>query len=141
MTQHGFRAGRQLLNHIYTIMEFLEHAANVDVIYLDSAKAFDKVDIGIALRKLNSIGISGKMLAFFESFLKARTQSVCVNGCIFMSHPFLPGVPQGSVLGPLVFLIMIRDIDENLVNSLASSFADDTLMLKRIIHMVSCKTT
>ena len=117
-------------------MEFLEHGANVDVIYLDFAKAFDKVDIGIALQKLNSIGISGKMLAFFESFLKARAQFVCVNGCIFMSHPVLSEVPQGSVLGPLVFLIMLRDTDENLLNSLESSFADDTLMLKRIIHMV-----
>ena len=105
-------------------MEFLEHGANVDVIYLDSAKAVDKVDIGITLRKLNSIGIPGKMLAFFESFLKARTQSVCVNGCMFMPHPVLSGVPQGSVFGPLIF--MIRDIDKNLLNSLASSFVDDT---------------
>ena len=96
-SQHGFRAGRscssRLLDHFSSIPENLENGANVDVIYLDFAKAFDKVDIDIALEKLKSNGISGKMLSFFEAFLKARTQLVCVSGCSPKSNPVTSGVP------------------------------------------------
>ena len=128
-SQHGFRAGR-LLGNFCSILENLENGANVDIIYLDFAKAFDKVDIGIALEKFKSNRISGKMLSFFEAFFKARTQSVCVNGCSSKSCPVTSGVPQGSVL------VMIGDMDEGIANALLSSFADDTRLLKHIAQLI-----
>ena len=125
----------QLLDHFCSILENLENGANVDVIYLDFAKAFDEVDIGIALEQLKSNRISSKMLSFFKAFLKARTQSVCLNGCSSKSHPVTSGVLEGSVLGPLVFL-MIGDIDEGIENALLSSIADDTRLLKCIVQLL-----
>ena len=104
-SQHRFRAGRsclsQLLDNFYSILEKLENGANVDVIYLDFVKAFDKVDIGIAIAKLKSMEFLVRYSVFLSLFLLERTQSACVNGCISKSHPVIPGVPQGSVLGLL----------------------------------------
>ena len=138
--QDGFRAKRsclsQLLEHFYTVLECLENGANVDVVYLDFAKAFDKVDIGIALEKLRSLGIFGKLLTFFECFLRNRHQAVCVNGVLSDHRPVISGVPQGSVLGPLIFLVMLSDIDKDVKYSFVSSFADDTRLLKRIVHYI-----
>jgi len=134
--QHGFRAGRsclsQLLSHYDTITEMLEQGLNVDVIYLDFAKAFDKVDIEIALRKLKRLGIGGELGKWLYSFLTGRSHAVTVEG--ILSNPFkvLSGVPQGSVLGPLLFLILIGDIDRYTVSSVVSSFADDTRIGKGI---------
>eukprot|EP00794_Sanderia_malayensis_P005009 gene5009-5667_t len=125
--QHGFRSGRsclsQLICHFDRITSVLEDGKFADLIYLDSAKAFDK---GIVLGKLKSLGINGRLGRWFQAFLFNRKQSVLVNGK--KSHPsvVLSGVPQGSVLGPLIFPVPIGDIDEEVVNAFISSFADDT---------------
>ena len=97
----------------------------MDTIYLDFSKAFDKVDHTILVEKLHLLGVGGKLINWIHSFLTARYQSVIVNG--FLSEPahVKSGVPQGSVLGPLLFLVLISDINDN-VNSRVSSFADDT---------------
>ena len=135
-SQHGFRKGRscvsQLLNHYDKILSLLESGLNVDVIYLDFAKAFDKVDHAIVLSKLSLLGIKGKLLDWIKSFLTDRTQYVVVNG--FLSDPckVISGVPQGSVLGPLLFLVLIGDIDADINSSFLSSFADDTRVGKGI---------
>ena len=135
-SQHGFRKGRscvsQLLNHYDKILSLLESGLNVDVIYLDFAKAFDKVDHAIVLTKLSLLGIKGKLLDWIKSFLTDRTQYVVVNG--FLSDPckVISGVPQGSVLGPLLFLVLIGDIDADINSSFLSSFADDTRVGKGI---------
>ena len=135
-TQHGFRAGRscvsQLLSHYDKIIDILETGANVDTIYLDFAKAFDKVDHGIVLKKLSLLGIQGKLLIWIKSFLSERTQMVLVNGVLSDPAPVLSGVPQGSVLGPLLFIILMGDIDKNIVHSFLSSFADDTRLLRKV---------
>ena len=129
-SQHGFRIGRsclsQLLTHYDNIISLLESGVNVDTIYLDFAKAFDKVDHSIVLKKLSLIGIRGKILSWIESFLTNRTQKVMVNGFLSEPAPVISGVPQGSVLGPLLFLILIGDIDRDISNAFISSFADDT---------------
>lgn len=138
-SQHGFRCGRsclsQLLAHFDHVTRLLEEGKAVDVIYLDFSKAFDKVDIGVTLRKLNSLGIKGKLGRWLQCFLTGRMQSVMVDGNLSNPKPVLSGVPQGSVLGPLIFLVLIGDIDLNIVSSFMSSFADDT----RVGHGISNK--
>lgn len=135
-SQHGFRSGRsclsQLLSHYDKILNILAEDSNVDVIYLDFAKAFDKVDFTIALKKMKNIGIDGKILRWISAFLHYRTQTVVVNGIHSSPAPVLSGVPQGSVLGPLIFLILMGDIDSRLNFSTLSSFADDTRVLSGI---------
>ena len=134
--QHGFRIGRsclsQLLAHYDRIVSLLESGVNVDTIYLDFSKAFDKVDHTILLKKLSLIGIRGKVLKWIESFLTSRTQRVMVNGVLSEPAPVLSGVPQGSVLGPLLFLVLIGDIDSDILSSFVSSFADDTRFFRGI---------
>ena len=129
-SQHGFRAGRsclsQLLDHYDKILSLLEKGLNVDSIYLDFAKAFDKVDHNIVLNKLSLLGVRGKLLQWIKSFLASRTQKVVVNGVLSEECAVISGVPQGSVIGPLLFLILLGDIDSNIAASFLSSFADDT---------------
>ena len=138
-SQHGFRAGRsclsQLLSHYDRILELLEEGVNVDVIYLDFAKAFDKVDFGVTLKKLNDMGICGKVGHcghWIYSFLTNRSQTVLVNQARSTQAEVKSGVPQGSVLGPLLFLVLIGDIDKDVASAFLSSFADDTRVGSRI---------
>ena len=129
-SQHGFRRQRsclsQLLSHFEKVLSKLEADENVDVIYLDFAKAFDKVDHNILLQKLRSLGIHGKLYDWIASFLLDRSQQVSVNGHLSEKVHVKSGVPQGSVLGPLLFLILMSDIDCEILDSFLSSFADDT---------------
>ena len=107
----------------------------MDVIYLDFAKAFDKVDHGITLQKLKAFGIHGNLGRWIFTFLTNRTQAVIVDGRRSMPKPVISGVPQGSVLGPLLFLVLIGDIDQNVATAFLSSFADDTRVGNKISNM------
>ncbi len=131
-SQHGFRAGRscvsELLSHYDEIINILESGSNVDTIYLDFAKAFDKVDHGIVLKKLSLSGVRGKLLQWIKSFLSSRTQTVLVNGLLSTPAPVTSGVPQGSVLGPLLFNIYLNDLLYVLNNTHTCNFADDTTL-------------
>ena len=98
----------------------------MDAIYLDFSKAFDKVDHNILLKKIRSVNVSGKILEWIREFLQNREQRVRVSGVLSNSKKVVSGVPQGSVLGPLLFLIMIRDIDKETLNAMVGIFADDT---------------
>ena len=112
--QHGFRSGRscltQLLHHFDDAMESLTNNLDFDSIYLDFAKAFDKVDHEILMKKLQLYGIHPKMINWIRSFLTNRMQGVVVNGQISFLAMIISGVPQGTVLGPIIFLIFINDI-------------------------------
>ena len=135
-SQHGFHAGRSCLNqqiaHLDRILSLIEEGANVDVIYLDFAKAFDKVDHSVLLHKLKCFGIQGSVGRWIYSFLTNRNQSLIVDGHKSDPCPVISGVPQGSVLGPILFLILISDIDADTTSSFSSSFADDTSIGKGI---------
>ena len=134
--QHGFRKGRStlthLLNHIDEILQSILDGQEHDVIYLDFAKAFDKVDHEILINKLKLCGIAGNLLCWITNFLENRYQFVNISGCRSFMALVLSGVPQGSVLGPILFLIYINDLEDCLQDSVSRSFADDTRLSKRI---------
>ena len=140
--QHGFRAGRsclsQLLAHQLNIFDQLCEGKDVDVVYLDLKKAFDKVDHGILLHKLRLLGVRGRLLDWITEFLRDRKQYVAVDGAVSAASEVISGVPQGSVLGPLLFLIHIGDLNERVQHCTVTSFADDTRVVKSIKVMEDC---
>ena len=144
--QHGFRALRstltQLLSFWDSILEKLEDDAGVDVIYTDFSKAFDKVETGVLLHKIKDCKVTGKVGCWLASFLdsESRQQAVVVDGAVSSLSPVISGVPQGTVLGPVLFLIHIRDIASELSpSSLATSFADDTRVQRGVRTQQDCE--
>ena len=128
--QHGFRSNRSclshLIQHIEDVLDDLEKGHNADVLYLDYSKAFDKVCHLTLLQKLSSYGIRGDLLDWIRSFLMGRTQSVIVDGVPSNPGPVRSGVPQGTVLGPLLFVLYINNLPDNVLHSRSKMFADDT---------------
>ena len=110
----------------------------VDVIYLDFSKAFDKVDHNILLAKLRCYGVTGKVYDWIESFLRGRKQAVVVDGKKSQFVDVESSVPQGTVLGPVFFIIYAMDMISNARNSKPLTFADDTKLIKAICTML-CK--
>ena len=136
---YGFRSGRSCLSALLDVFDDLMHMLSsdttVDMIYLDFSKAFDKVDHGVLLHKLRDLGITGKLGIWF---LTNRTHYVRLPGGISKDSPVLSGVPQGTVLGPLLFLIMISDINKGTTSSKLVSLADDTQVYSNIAEADDC---
>ena len=133
--QYGFISGRstvtQLLRYLDKCVETIVDGSVVDSIYLDFQKAFDTVPHRRLIGKLKSYGVSGEILSWVMAFLYDRNQVVKVNGTESDSAPVISGIPQGSVLGPLLFVIYINDLPE-LLNSESFMFADDTKLFRTI---------
>jgi len=108
------------------------------VVFLDLAKAFDKVPHKRLLEKLNKHGIGGKLLSVIGNWLSNRKQRVCIKGRWSKCITVWSGVPQGSVLGPLLFLIFINDLEED-INSNILKFADDTKIFKEVRCSTDCR--
>lgn len=129
--QHGFRRNRscttQLLLTVSDLTRLYDSNTQVDIGVLDFSKAFDVVNHRKLLAKLQHYGIQGKTLQWIRSFLEDRSQQVVVNGTSSKPAPVLSGVPQGTVLGPILFLIYINDITEG-IRSKLRLFADDALL-------------
>ena len=121
------------------ILLHLEHSKFVDSIYLDFSKAFDKCNHGIILKKLAKLGIQGNLLRWIECFLRRRKQCVVIDGHKSETVWVISGVPQGSLLGPLLFLVLIYDITNGINYSILSSFADDKKLWRGIKVNQECQ--
>ena len=135
--QHGFRKKHscltQLVAHTTYILESLVEGKEVDTIYLDYSKAFDRIDHCILLQKLKFYQLPPKYINWIKSFLKDRTQFVYHNEARSFESAVGSGVPQGSVLGPLLFIVFINDLVDHISSSQVYTFADDT----KIVHQIN----
>ena len=134
--QHGFVPGRstqtQLMEHYMDVFEALSEGVRIDTVYLDFAKAFDKVDHNILMRKVEKHRIRGRVGKWIREFLTGRKYRVVANGEMSEIQSVLSGVPQGTVLAAVLFIIMMSDIDEEVEGSCVGSFADDTKVRRMI---------
>ena len=108
------------------------------MVYLDFSKAIDKVDPGILLHKLKALGITGNLGMGFYNFLPNRSHFVRLPGGISADSPVLSGVPQGTALEPLLFLIMISDINKDISEYNLTSCADDTRIYTKNYDVSYC---
>ncbi|MES9904902.1 MAG: reverse transcriptase family protein [Sedimenticola sp.] len=146
-SQHGFRSRRscesQLVQFVHDLSSNLDRAHNkghrqTDIIIMDFAKAFDKVPHRRLLHKLKHYGIRGLANNWICSFLTGRTQKVVLDGVASEPADVISGVPQGSVLGPVLFLLYINDLPDN-INSSVRLFADDCVLYRNIHTDSDCQ--
>jgi hypothetical protein len=135
--QHGFMKGKSTTSQIITVIanihKIFDNKDKTDVIYFDLAKAFDSVPHNLLLHKLQSFGIHGTLLKWIGDYLTNRQQRVTCDGQNSSWRPVSSGVPQGSILGPILFIIYINDLPDILSpETLCAIFADDTKIYRRI---------
>ena len=127
--QHGFVPGRSCATQLLLVLEdwskMLQGGTPIDTIYLDFSKAFDKIPHKRLVVKLAAYGIRDEVLGWISRFLENRHQRVTVDWVLSDLAPVKRVIPQGSVLGPLLFVIFINDLPKA-VNSTVKVFADDT---------------
>lgn len=142
--QHGFVAGRSTVTNLLCVSQYiansLDRRLQCDVIYTDFSKAFDRLDHGILLTKLRKIGLSPDLLSVFKSFLCNRKQFVSFRGHRSSIISVTSGVPQGSILGPLLFNIFVNDIVDNLDDDVhCLLYADDLKLYSQITCIHDCR--
>ena len=133
--QHGFRPNHSCQSQLISFVEDIQFSMNnhkqVDLLFLDFSKAFDTVPHMRLLNKLSFYGIQGPILQWIRSWLTQRKQKVVVDGESSSATIVKSGVPQGTVLGPLMFLVYINDINESISSSIRL-FADDCVVYNTI---------
>ena len=134
-SQHGFLKARSCLTNMLCFLEeitkWIDVGSPVDIIYLDFQKAFDKVPHQRLLLKLKAHGIGDSITDWIEQWLTDRRQRVVVDGEVSNWKSVLSGVPQGSVLGPILFLIYINDLDDSITSNVLK-FVDDTKLFRKV---------
>ena len=138
-SQHGFMKNKScttnLLEFLEKITKIIDEGDAADIVYLDFSKAFDKVPKKRLLAKIKAHGIDGNVLSWFSDWLSDRLQRTVLNGCFSDWSRVYSGVPQGSVLGPLAFVIFINDLDDEAgLITIINKFADDTKLGQRIVN-------
>ena len=141
--QFGFRSCRStidlLLRTSHDMAVALENRSSLHCLLLDFSKAFDSVPHERLLLKLDSFGIRGKLLAWIRGFLTCRVQRVVINGSYSSWIQVRSGVPQGSVLGPLLFILYVNDIYSVINHSKHGMFADDLTLYTEVHTSADCK--
>jgi Reverse transcriptase (RNA-dependent DNA polymerase) len=134
--QFGFRKNRSCELQLHRVCQdlafILDNGEQADLIFLDFSKAFDKVSHRFLLSKLGGYGLKEDIISLIKSFLSGRSQKVVIDGYSSTPIEVASGVPQGSVLGPLLFLIYINDLPDKL-KSKCRLFADDSLLYRKIL--------
>ena len=136
--QHGFVPGRNCITQLLVCMEEwtrrMENNLSFDVIYTDFSKAFDSVPHVRLFRKIRAMGIEGDVLKWIKSFLSGRTQCVNVEGTLSSWRDVLSGIPQGSVIGPILFVIFINDMPLHVKYNICKLFADDCKLFGEVTN-------